>query len=149
MTRLILVSMAALGLVACGGSPETETPSAETDQANAVAREAAPDLGMMPPPPEFTEDGAVVTASIGDEISLLFDLPEGVSTSMVWSPIGGAYPSILSHDRTWHTLEGSLRYSEIVMTAAEAGTASVTFYVFDSGEVSDWPERRVTFEISD
>ncbi|MDJ0921771.1 MAG: hypothetical protein QNI84_11630 [Henriciella sp.] len=155
MIRKLLAGLAAgMSLVACGGADESETTlTAEAPpiiaDTNDVVEESTASPGTLPPAETYAQDGDVITGKVGEEFSFKLDVPDGSSTAVNWSIAEGSYEPIASYDKTWRALEGSTRYSEIVLVGAEAGETTVTFHMVDGGQPVDGvPTRTLTFRVS-
>ncbi len=143
-------------LTACGGSdsPDIDAPelppASDAVETETVEAESAPSPGYGPPPEEYAHDGDVITGKVGEEFSFKLDVPDGTSTAVNWNIADGAYEPIATYDKTWRALEGSTRYSEIVLMGAEAGETTVTFHLVDTGvPVEGHPTKTLTFKVTD
>lgn len=140
----MLRSMFVLGVLilsACG-QPEptaTEDPIVEIDSdnaPNALSEDPTPP-GMIPPGPVFAEDGDTIQAATGDEISIKLELPDKVGTNNAWQLLDNAWPEHLSWGNTWMSIEGSKRYSDIIVNADASGRSDLTFIRYADGQQTD------------
>lgn len=144
-------AMVAAGLLAaCGpGDERADAPpppppaNSEPDTAEA-GRSAAP---AMPPAPDFTRDGAVLEAAVGETVTLTLDLPDNVSTGVEWTVMEGAYEPVMAYQRTYRTLQGAMRYSEVMLEAREAGETTVTLAPLENGTPISDDRRTITFRV--
>lgn len=141
MRKFILASIGVLGLSACGQPPQapSETPNQEIEAESPAANESegASSAGMLPPGPVFSEDGDIVRAAIGDEISIKLELPDKVGTNNAWQLKDNAWPDHLSWANTWMSIEGSKRYSDVIVNADAVGESALTFVRYADGQQTD------------
>ena len=150
-TMLCAGAVALTLLTACGDETppgeraETPDPLADADEAEVRDESASP--GLMPPAPEYTEDGTTITMSVGEPVSLSFPLPDGVGTNHGWAVEGGTYPDWLDYRGTSTTMQGQLRSNEIQLVASAPGSETLTFVMYVDRESSD--ERRSVTLVAD
>lgn len=140
MLRSIFV-LGVLTLSSCG-QPEptaTEDPIVEIDgdKAPDALSEGPTAAGMMPPGPVFAEDGDTIQAAKGDEISIKLELPDKVGTNNAWQLLDNTWPENLSWGNTWMSIEGSKRYSDIIVNAEASGRSDLTFVRIADGQQTD------------
>lgn len=130
-----------LALSACG-QPEpdaNEDPNVEVeaDIDSSASSEEATSSGMMPAAPVFVQDGDIIQAAMGDEISIKLELPDKVGTNNAWQLLDNAWPENLSWANTWMSIEGSKRYSDIIVNADAVGQSELTFIRYAEGQQTD------------
>ena len=152
MIRTLFAALGLAGLAACGGGnapaiEDAETPPVQAETEGDVADTSA-SPGYGPPAISFAQDGDVITGKVGEEISVKLALPDGVSTSIQWHKVEGDYLPVVEHDKTWAALEGSQRYSDIILRGAAVGETTVTLHVLEMGQRYSDEERTLTIRIS-
>lgn len=155
MTKWIYGISAGVLLAACGGadSPEIDAPDVPPSYVIDVETsepESPPEPGYGPPLEDYAQNGDVITGKVGEEFSFKLDVPDGSSTAVNWNIAEGSYEPVATYDKTWRALEGSTRYSEIVLIGAEAGETIVTFQLVDTGvPVEGVTMKTLTFSVTD
>lgn len=149
MRSFILGCIGVLGVSACGQTPQepSDVPSQEIESPSAIESESASTPGMLPPGPIFSEDGDTVRAAIGDEISIRLELPDKVGTNNAWQLKENAWPDHLSWANTWMSIEGSKRYSDIIVKADAVGESDLTFVRYADGQLTD-EEKTITVVVN-
>ncbi|MCI4643987.1 MAG: hypothetical protein MRY64_04310 [Hyphomonadaceae bacterium] len=149
MIRFGLVALTLAMLGACGsGDPDVPPPAPADVDTPEIETSNAP--GALPPAPETAQDGDTVTAKVGEEFSVSFDLPDGVSTGFGWAPVEGDYAPMLGFRGNSHTFLAEQRYFDIRLEALEAGEISITYALVENGAlVADAPRRTVTYLVTE
>lgn len=88
----------------------------------------------MPAALVFAQDGDTIQAATGDEISIKLELPDKVGTNNAWQLLDNAWPENLSWGNTWMSIEGSKRYSDIIVNADAPGQSDLTFIRYADGQ---------------
>ena len=140
MIRSIIV-LGILALSACGQPVQDATEDSiveiDTDASSGALSETPTASGMMPPGPVFAQDGDTIQASTGDEISIKLELPDKVGTNNAWQLLDNAWPENISWGNTWMSIEGSKRYSDIIVNADATGQSDLTFVRYADGQQTD------------
>ncbi|MEO1189936.1 MAG: hypothetical protein AAFW60_12780 [Pseudomonadota bacterium] len=150
--KYAISGFAILGLSACGGSDDSpqieaaDPPPIEADESETETATAA-SPGYGPPALEYAEDGDTIEARLDEEFSFKLPLPDNVSTAVNWYLVDGSYEPVVRYDKTWRAMEGSTRYSEIVLVAEQAGETTVTYQVQERGQRVGDDERTLTLVI--
>lgn len=150
MVRTVFACACLALLAACG----RETPPQAENEISGTAPEGTTDRqepvdsapGMMPPAPEYTADGAVITARQGETVILTFPLPDGASTSHGWTVQRSTNADVFAYAGKTTAMQGELRYNELRLVANSPGETELVFVRFADGEATD-DQRTVTFRV--
>lgn len=146
LLKRVLV-LGVLGLSACGQPlqepADAPTAEIEIELPSTDGSDSASPAGMLPPGPTFAEDGETISVAIGDEISIKLELPDKVGTSNAWQLKDNSWPDHLSWGNTWMSIEGSKRYSDIIVNADAVGESDLTFVRYADGQQTD-DEKTIT-----
>lgn len=146
--RLVLITLltASLILPACGGAEQT--PQTGSIDANASTPDLDEMIGEFPPEPEFVKDGDRRDVNVGDEFSLLFDLPDGTGSSNEWGVIVNYPDANLKHLKTWYSMEGvNKRSNKVDLKAVGAGEVTLTYAVFENNAPINDERRTIVINI--
>lgn len=150
MLKHVLV-LGLLGLSACGQPPQeledVSTAEIETELPSTNDSDSASPAGLLPPGPTFAEDGDTMRAAIGEEISIKLELPDKVGTSNAWQLKDNAWPDHVSWGNTWMSIEGSKRYSDVIVNADAVGESDLTFVRYADGQKTD-DEKTITIIVN-
>jgi len=141
--KLVILTCAATGLVACGGGEKA------TEEASSSASSGSYDDVRGANTLEFAQDGDTINLKVGQEISVKLDLPEGViNTGIAWQPIEGWYDGPIQEFRTYRSVEGKQHYTDIYIRGVEAGQKTLTLAPAQRRQPVHDERRTLTFAVN-
>lgn len=150
MIRTVFAGACLALLAACGSETpppaENEIAGTEPEGTTDRAETGGSTPGMMPPAPEYTEDGAAITVRQGETVTLTFPLPDGAGTSHGWSVQRSTNADVFAYAGRSAGMQGELRYNELRLVGNSQGETELVFVRFADGEATD-DLRTVTFRV--